>query len=359
MDGIDNKYIKNAITNLANVIGVKENVEKHVFTTLISEGKVKESIGLIANYLGLPVKINLSYVPKGYRADSTNNFDSTCLVKTDWRGRGTSGITAQVYIPSNLPLYGSPSLNNFPITVKISEDCAENKETFIAVMAHELSHIVLASLRHPEKDNEIYTDIASLMLGFSGITQEGRKVVNSTQNGYTIETQTVTYGYLSDEQFSFAIIHINEIVSRYKTQQNSLKDKINVLECNLGKGRKMIADFQGCLAYVDKNLNRKVSQADGYSISSFHQVGYTDDFRQAIAKTENDLKRFNSFVKSLSQCCNENIFNRSKQYEENFSRVSGELDLKYNKLKDDIKILKRYVSFGYKLKSFFKVYFGN
>ena len=212
MENISDNYIEEAIETLADSIGIKDNVDNQKIISLIRQRKVKEGIKEIAKCLGLPIEINLSYVPKGYHPGTTNNFHSTYLVKTDWRGRGSEGITAQVSIPGYLPMYGTSELNDFPISVRVSENCANSPATFIAIMAHELSHIVLHSLWHKEKDNEIYTDITAMMLGFSNIIKSGRKVIKTNtltdygffSNTTTTTVETTTYGYLSDNNFNFA-----------------------------------------------------------------------------------------------------------------------------------------------------------
>lgn len=365
MENISKNYIEEAIKTLADSIGIKDNADDQKIISLVRQGKVKEGIKEIAKCLRLPIEINLSYVPKGYYPDNTNTFHSTHLVKTDWRGRGSEGITAQVSIPSYLPMYGTSGLNNFPISVRVSENCADNPATLIAVMAHELSHIVLHSLWHKEKDNEIYTDITAMMLGFSNIIKNGRKVIktsNSTDYGFlsnttTTTTETTTYGYLSDENFNFAFNKIEEILNRYKQGKNKFISKIKELTKKLKKNRKTMIYFQKYLEYVDKNLNRKMSQEDGHKISSFHQAGYTDEFEQAVRQTESELKQFNNFVQNLNHY-NESLFNTIKQYEEKI-RVSGNnLNTKYDKLKSDVGILKKHVSFGYKLKIFARLNFS-
>lgn len=358
MDGIDNKYIENAIITLSSTIGIKDHVDDQKLVSLIHSKKVKECIKEIAKCLGLPIEINLSYVPRGYRADSTNKFYSTAIVETNWRGRGNEGITAQVFIPSDLPSYGNSHLNNYPIKVKISENCTDNPATFIAVMAHELSHIILHSLGHKEKDNEIYTDITAMMLGFSDVLKNGRKVIKTTEHFNTRETQTTTYGYLSDVQFSFAYNKIETALNRYKGYKNKLDKQIKKLQKKLTKNRKIIIFFQRYLEYVDKNLNQKMSKEDGYRISTFHQAGYTDEFEQMVRKTESELKKFNTFTQNLNYY-NESLLNTITQYEEKIRVFTSDLNSKYNKLRTDVDILKRYVSFGYKMNVFFKVYFGN
>lgn len=365
MENISNNYIEEAIKALAGSIGIKDNVDDQKIISLVRQRKVKEGIKEIAKCLGLPIDINLSYVPKGYHPDNTNTFHSTHLVKTDWRGRGSEGITAQVSIPSYLPMYGTSGLNNFQISVRVSENCADSPATFIAVMAHELSHIVLHSLWHKDKDNEIYTDITAMMLGFSNIMKNGRRVIktsSSTDCGFlsnttTTTTETTTYGYLSDENFNFAFNKIEEILNRYKQGKNQLIGKIKELTKKLKKNRKALVYFQKYLEYIDKNLHRKMSQEDGYKISTFHQAGYTDEFEQAVHKTENELKQFNHFAQNLNHY-SENCLGTIKQYEEKIRTAGNDLNLKHDKLRVDVNILKKHVSFGYKLKIFAGINFS-
>ncbi len=365
MKNISNDYIEEAVKTLVDSVGIKDNVDDQKIISLIYQRKIKEGIKEIAKCLGLPIEINLSYVPKGYHPDNTNTFHSTDLVKTNWKGRGSEGITAQVSIPEYLPMYGTSGLNNFPISVRVSENCVECPATFIAIMAHELSHIVLCSLWHKEKDNEIYTDITVMMLGFSNIIKNGRKVIetsSSVKHGFfsdttTTTTETTTYGYLSDENFNFAFNKIGEILNRYKQEKSKLIDKIKEFAKELRENKKTLDYFQKYLEYVDKNPNRKMSQEDGYKISTFHQVGYTDEFKQAIRQIEGELKQFNNFVQNVNYY-NENFFNTIKQYEEKIRVSGGDLNIKHEKLKVDVDILKKHVSLGYKLKTFTRLNFS-
>ncbi|MFA6554275.1 MAG: hypothetical protein WCS89_02090 [Candidatus Paceibacterota bacterium] len=256
MEEVDNKYIENAINHLSSTIGVKEFVDHQKIISLILSKKIKEAIKEIAGYLGLPIEVNLSYVPKGYSPNTNDGFRSTHLVKTDWRGRGTGGITAQVSIPANLPFYGTSSMINFPISIRLSENCIENPSTLITVMAHELSHIVLYSLLHKEKDNEFYTDITAMMLGFADIMMVGRKVVKTFIDHEYLSsqttTQTTTYGYLSDDNFSFAYGYIKNILSIHKDNKVKLLKKIAELNKTLYKQKKNSLILRGILVILIK-----------------------------------------------------------------------------------------------------------
>jgi len=228
-------------------------------------------------------------------------------------------------------------------------------------MSHELSHIVLYSLWHKEKNNEIYTDITAMVLGFSNIMKNGRKVIktNASTNLLftTTTTETITYGYLSDNNFNFAFNKIQEILNKYKQGKNKLIGKIEELTKKLKRNRKTMVYFQKYLECVDKNLNRKISQEDGSKISTFHRAGYTEEFEQTVHKIESELERVNNFAQSLNHY-NENVFETIKQYEEKIHVAGDDLNTKYVKLKNDVNILKKHVSFGYKLKIFFGINFG-
>ena len=146
MNEVNNEYIAKALNELVPTIGIKEFIDHKKLVSLIKDKKIKEAIKIIALYLGLPIEVKISYVPNGYRPTSNDGFQSTHLVKTDTHNKGTGGITAQVSIPSTLPVYNNPGMVNIPINVKLSENCSENPETLVTVMAHELSHIVLHSM---------------------------------------------------------------------------------------------------------------------------------------------------------------------------------------------------------------------
>jgi len=362
MDGVDNKYIDHAITTLLSTVGVKEPVDSKKIVFLIRSKKVKEGIKEIAKYLGLPIEVNLSYVPKGYTPNANDGFQSTHLVKTDSRGRGVGGITAQVSIPSNLPFYGTAGMVNFPINVRVSEDCGNNPMTLISVMAHELSHIVLHSMWHKEKDNEFYTDLTAMMLGFEDVMRSGRKVIKTdtiTDRGFmssrtTTTTQTTTYGYLSDENFTFALGKIKKILKTYKSSKNQLAKKIKVLEKQLRKQKMETLFFKRYLNYLDKNLHQKIAQQDGHWIASFHQPDYTDEFESAMQRTENELKQFTFFVHNLNHYT-DHRFEEVKKYEARIQSIGIDMNSKYDRVRGAVIILKKYVSVGHRFQSFLKI----
>jgi hypothetical protein len=349
MEGIDDKYIENAIAALEKTLGVKDHVSARALISLVESHNVGECIREIAKYLGLPIRIDLSYVPRGYRADRTDGFSSTDLVKTAWGSRGGQGITAQVSIPECLPLYGTPGLNNYPIGVRISEDCTDSPATFIAVMAHELSHVVLHSFWHREKDNEVYTDLTAMMLGFSAVMKDGRKVVKTTERPGRTETGTTTYGYLSDGQFAYAYDRIEAILRKYWKQRRDLLEKTAILQGMVDDGKRTMDHFEKYLVYVDRKLDERMPQEDAYRICVCHQEGYANEFERSVREAENKLQRLHAFIQHLDHY-NDDVLGTIRRHEDEIQAVARELASTHNGLLADVGILKRHVSLLYRLK---------
>lgn len=357
MNEVKNDYIKRALNELIPTLGVREFVDHEKLYPLVHSGKLKECIKQIALYLGLPVEIIIYSVSKGYRPNANDSFQSAHLVKTDEKKRGTGGITAQVSIPSNLPLYGSIGMVNFPISVRISENCAENAASFIAIMAHELSHIILYSILHREKESEFYTDLTAMMLGFANVMKIGRVATNITKQTQqyvfhsttTTTTETTTYGYLSRENFYFAFDEIKSFLSKQVSAKYKLFEKLNQFKKKLSKTKKISFYFKNYLEYLDKNLNLKISQEDGHKISAFHQSGYADNFHSIIVKNETHLKNSLKFLENLKNYTAGNIETMQK-YEAQLKLANEELAKQHFLLQKDVNVLKKYVGFFYRLK---------
>lgn len=362
MDEVGNNYIGEAFTSLFATLGVKEYFVPDKALSLLRERKVREAIREIAEYLGLPIEVKLSYAPKGYRPNATDGFQSSQLVKTDWRGRGTGGITAQVSIPADLPIYDSSRMVNFPISIRISEGCTDEPMTFISVMAHELCHIVLYSLLHKEKENEFYTDVATMLLGFADVMKTGRKVVKSntfTSHGFlstntTTTTQTTTYGYLSDDNFTFVFAKIEKALQVARASKGNQSNGIKKLEGKLQRQKEEIFYFRNYLEYVDRNLTQRISPQDGHLIAGFHQADYTAEFEAALSRMTKELSLFRSFLLNLRHY-NQHSLDKTKKYEAEVHAFATDLAGKYHNIQGAVAVLKKYVSTMFRLQTFFKV----
>jgi hypothetical protein len=350
MDEIPKDYIDKAIDELISTLGIKENTDRQLLVNLVRSNSIERCIQEIARYLVLPIKVNLSYVPVGYRRNATDGFTSTGIVKTAKSGQGLHGIVAQVSIPSYLPLYGSADLVDFPIKVRVSEDCARHPDTLICVMAHELSHIVLHSIRHPQKENEIYTDLTAMLLGFSDITRIGRRVVETTDAGNSVYTHTTTYGYLSDENFAFAQTKIANALSNKQKIVRELRKKLHQTNRRIKYSELIGVRFRKYLDYIDQHHNQRFAKEDFLILSTFHHPGFLDDFLSATKASEKAHERIAHHITNF-KAYTPHSMEFARQGEQQLELTDSELEKQCNSLVAGINTLRKYVSIWFDIKT--------
>ena len=351
MEGVSNEYINRAIDELATQLGVKEPIAKGTILEPLRTGNIKGCTEGIAQYLGLPIDVNLSEAP----------FVSTDLTRTDHADRGVAGITAQVSIPSYLPLYGTPGMKKFPIFVRVSGSCLKYPATFAAIMAHELSHIVLHSLQHREKGNEFYADLTAMILGFSHVMRDGREVketqtvdqLNLIIYSRTVtQTTTTTYGYLSDSHFELAFDKIEKIIRYYRTlcrepkqelvrRLSNYEKKILVYKQRLSKLNRFMGD-------IDKKRVTRVAQEDAAKLAAFHQPGYVDRFADVL--TRNEEKRKQIYDRLPVGWPKGTAFHYARRMADSLQALCDDIDVLMSNLeqectllKNDVGVLQKYV----------------
>jgi hypothetical protein len=232
--------------------------------------------------------------------------------------------------------------------VKISENITEYPATFIAMMAHELSHILLYSLQHDKKENEVYTDITAMLLGFSEIMSDGRKTTDEyTQHSLlstTTVTETVTYGYLTDSNFKFAHKRIREILSQNKKAKIEFIKQSRFLHKQLETIKRNLLKFKNYIGFLDTSHKTDIEQKDAQKIVSFHQFGYFGEienfvnlFEKELTKKENH-KTTAHYFRGLFDNLNKDL-----------ATMTSEIKQKRESFEKDLGVLKRNVDFLTKL----------
>ena len=345
MEKVDNKYISNAIDELAGVLGIKENIPVENVLMPLDNGRTEVCIERIANQLGLPIKANLIM---------TESFESRDLVTTNDAGQAAEGITAQVSLPDSLPFYGSSEMQGFPIQVKVSDDCRRYADAFVATMAHELSHIVLHSLWHREKNNEIYTDLAAMLLGFAVVMRRGRYAVETTQIGMGWEQTTTTrFGYLKDDQFQFALSRVNTILktsrTAFKTMRTAISQTLVTYKKQLDLYRKMFYEFNKLIEYLDRNPGKKIRKEDAPKIVEVHSLNYGERFLSVLRSNEKKLREvellYSGWFKHPQNHYSTQRLDSLKVFRDDLHSLLLGLEREYALLKDDVAIMRRCFSF--------------
>lgn len=350
MENVSTEYIIKAIDEIVDLIYIKDPVDFNPLLELLHKKEIKKCIKEIALCLGLPVEIDLAFVSP---SDKVNNFETSDIVKTDYRGVGSEGIIAQVLIPKSIPPYGSSSLVNYLIKVKVSKNCIEHPKTFISIISHELSHILLAAYGSSQADNEVYTDLTPLVLGFSEIVSIGRKIedriVTQNLNVTTTTTNTTTYGYLNDEQFNFANRRIDEIRKEHILLKKTFLKKISRYKkiCNLRLDYLNL--FKQTISLLQLLKNVKFKQDDTNKIIGFYNPTLLIDLDSMSAKSKERSEKLYKYHDNFK------LFNRSNleilsKNAKNTEDFTFELQNNIKELKSNLHIITKYVSFFDKLK---------
>lgn len=350
---VDNKYIDSAVDELMQLLGVKERIEYGYLQDMLEEGKAKDCVEAIAHTMGLPISVILSYVPSVYRGTSTfgQRFTSHEIVKTIGTGKirkGTESITAQVSAPSILPFFGSPSLKNYFVTVKVSDNATKYPITFMAIMAHELSHILLRTMQHREKDNEVYTDLTSMLLGFNEVVKMGRKVVEQDIGTTETTTYTTTYGYLSDSGFDYAYQKISRILERNRKIKKAIIQKIKQLRKLLVQVKKGISKFKYYIKVIDKNPRSRISKYDASQIVSLHQPNYIKKYEDVISESDTRLQKYRDY-----KVINHYPHNWHTDIENELNQITHEVKEIVKLLKKNLRVLKKNMSLHWRFRVMF------
>ena len=348
-ENVSDEDVSTATDELIGYLGVKEETSPSGLVALLRKKDVQGCVREIAARLGLPIDVNLSYVPRDFRLDDTNRFRSSSLAQTDSNGRGIEGITAQVVMPEHLPMFGTHDLEGYPVQVRVSENCHAYPETFVAVMAHELSHVLLRSLRHPQKESELHTDVVPILLGFGDIIQRGRKRVRSVVGDGTTTTHTTTYGYLADSHFTLVRNKVRALLDRYRGEHNHLMALIDRMPAKLGNATRALERFANYLSYVDEHPPKRVKRGDAARLVQFHALDHAREWQISITQGRTALEHARTLAKPVIHYTSLAV----RQIEESahaLELASEEIDHTSQAITGDLRILRKHVGLFHRLR---------
>jgi hypothetical protein len=248
-----------------------------------------------------------------------------------------------VHVPGDLPIYGTSALIDYPIRVRVSEGCHKQPQTLIAILAHELSHVLLRSVRHRQWDNEIYTDLTPIILGFSEIVENGRKVSKTISSDNETVTNTTTYGYLTDSQFLFARDKIVGILNGHKCDKARVLAQAAKATKLSSRMKKNLLRFNKYLQYLDEHRGRKIKKQDSSRIVQFHSLDYTSDIERLIADSGCTLERVQVFCRGLTHFTSSTL-KELQDYDGVLELLMPRLESHARSLDEDKRVLRRNVS---------------
>jgi len=343
------KYIECAIDDLVKTLGIAEPIDPYDYLQLAKEEKYAACIRAIAKQYQLPASFRIKILPKGYKRNS-QKFKTTGLSETDESGRGRDSIVAQVHIPANVPLYGSPRVRDLKIEVVIGKECCEYPGTFLYIMTHEIAHLLLETLKHPEKNNEVYADLLPLVLGFSRFAKIGRKVEKTNTNfDNSTTTFTTTYGYLTDEHFDVAIEKLNCILNDYKSQVKIINNRMVALDKKVRELNEDIFMISNLKEELLANSKKRITAEDSQSLVRIYDAGYIDKFSAVLNLSNSIMQTNEKHYKGLTYF-NNKTNDRINEIDSETKVALQKLDEALTNAKKDIKVLENNLNFKSKLR---------
>lgn len=338
-ESLTNDDITAAIDGLVDSFGIKEEAPLS-FPLILNQSEMQKCVEEVAAWLGLRIHVLITIVPKRYSPSGSAHFESSALVRGR-DGHATEAIAAQVVIPEGLESRGLSGLSGYLFEIRVSEDCYEYPQTFVAVLGHELAHVLLTAVNHPAKDSEIHADLVPIVLGLRGFVTKGRTVYKTTSDG----TRTTTiYGYLTDSQFQHAYNYASRVLERKVRGKRSLAISCDCLRRKIEAGRLEVDHFCGLCDYLDSHLPRRIGQLDGLRLVEFHRPGYVDGWEAGIAEARRFLERAETYVEELNHYFS-NTADQIKKHDERLAAASMHMDGLVGQISGDIDVLERHMPF--------------
>ncbi|OGO08519.1 MAG: hypothetical protein A2Y61_07705 [Chloroflexi bacterium RBG_13_60_13] len=346
---LSNDDVKSALDELIGCLGIKEKVPSDDLTCLLRKKDVEGCTQGIAARLGLPIRVNLSYVGKDFKPGDANRFRSSALAGTDSAGRGVASITAQVSVPQHLPMFGTRGLENYPIQVRVSENCDADPDTFVAIMAHELSHVLLSSLWSKHKDSDLHTDLVPIILGFGEVVRKGRKAIEHTTSGNITTTRTTTYGYLTDAQFGFACSYVAGLVEGYSHEKEHLLGLVGQVQGKAREALRTVAAFRDYFGYLDIHPPARMRKEDAERVVRLHGQDWAREWESRITAVGRSVKTAEEFGLRLNHYQSSAI-EHLRTHIRTLEAASEEVDRITAAAEKDERMLRRYVSLIWRLR---------
>lgn len=141
------------VRTVARSLRIRNAVDSKRLRALFDAKRFTDLAGEIKTQMHLDMGLKIGYVNSG----------------------GKESNPAWIAIPQRMPPYGTEAFRRLVITIFIRKSFLKKArfETVVKVIAHELSHVVLAALNHPLQTEERAVDATAMVLGFAEYYERG------------------------------------------------------------------------------------------------------------------------------------------------------------------------------------------
>ncbi len=155
MSDIRDVLIRNHIARLWGVLGPQPlPVDEAMLRKQFEEKDYTGMFKAIKEQMVLLLQLRIGFVNKG----------------------GPEGVPAWIQGKLSYPIYGTPEYKRTKETIFIRKSFLAQAQfpSVVYAMAHELSHVLLGSLQHQLRNDEVAADLTVLLCGYGSFYKEGR-----------------------------------------------------------------------------------------------------------------------------------------------------------------------------------------
>lgn len=194
----------------------------------------------------------------------------------------TQSIPGRILFPGNFKWLDLQT----PVTIEIAWKYKTDFHSLGAILAHENTHLILKQFF--SEDDEMYTDLAAMVLGLGELMSKGRSISKTAYTGYGTSIITSTIGYLDGASFNYAYyktkkictdceklrLAIQEIGKRNKASIKSLESMYRTASLNMQE-----------LGRQSKTL--KVKQEDGKKLVNINNHIFQNELPATLQTEKN------------------------------------------------------------------------
>lgn len=339
--------LKTKINMLIENIGVSEPLDLILLHGYLNHYENDKCIKAIANHFNLPIKIKITSV-----VSKTKYGKKVFDYKEDIFGENTEFALAKVIIPHNLPNYYSCQLKDYPIEVIVDSNLHLDNDLFISTIAHEISHIYLHSLDHPDKEDEIVTDIVAVLKGFGEFMLRSRVKIEKKEILEIVYTKKTHYGYLAGNQLYQAMQLYNDKLKNHKKSNNKAICVLNQYNSFINKFKMSIDNVNAIKNYFNLNHGFKTQKEDIIILMTLFSADFIPNLQNRLSQ------HLNIYSRQILYFCNINHYNeeyvkKKEEYDAEMKPSLKDIIWEYKTLKRVLNVSQKYIPLKMRLKFMF------
>jgi hypothetical protein len=150
--------VSNYLAQLQLLLPCVPPVPVKALKALRAQRDYKGMIRLIKTAMNVEPDLRILWVPEGVATDESRR-----------------DAPAWVNLPAEMPTYGSAAFKELRLDICLRRSFLDQStyDQIAIVIAHELSHIVLSSIKHPLRECEKAVDLTAMLLGFRRLYVSG------------------------------------------------------------------------------------------------------------------------------------------------------------------------------------------